>query len=227
MNKQEISAFNRFIRDNKLDREGGYGFKPWARESGLSEGTIRSIAAGRTTSARQQTFERLATGATKILGKPVTIDDLLGRKPTRHQQPEIISIPTLTVRAAAGGGYSMLEEQEDEPLQFRKPWLETMFGGDHGRMRIVHFQGDSMLPTIRDGDLGMVLTGLENGEFISGQIYVLWDGTGLVVKRLESLVSDRPSFRVISDNRALHEPYTVDAKDVHIVGRVVWRGGKL
>jgi phage repressor protein C with HTH and peptisase S24 domain len=61
----------------------------------------------------------------------------------------------------------------------------------------------------------------------SGAFYALWDGHGLLVKRLESMVGDRPRLRVISDNRQIYSPYEVDAEEVRIIGRLIWRGGRI
>ena len=51
---------------------------------------------------------------------------------------------------------------------------------------------------------------------------VLWDGTGLVVKRVEVLPNaEPPQLRLISANPT-YEPYTCLAQDAHIVGKVLW-----
>jgi len=88
-----------------------------------------------------------------------------------------------------------------------------------------------MIPTIHEGDVGLVLlpgfAEEPSAKFHSGAIYVLWDGQGLVVKRLETIVGEPGKLRVISDNRAIYEPYSVNADDVHILGRMIWRGGML
>ena len=56
----------------------------------------------------------------------------------------------------------------------------------------------------------------------TGETAVLWDGTGLVVKRVEVLPNaEPPRLRLISANPA-YEPYTCLAQDAHIVGKVLW-----
>ena len=51
---------------------------------------------------------------------------------------------------------------------------------------------------------------------------MLWDGLGLVVKRVGAISSSDPAeFRLISAN-PVYEPYAVPAQDVHMVEKVVW-----
>ena len=51
---------------------------------------------------------------------------------------------------------------------------------------------------------------------------VLWDGLGLVVKRVEAVSGGDPAeLRLISAN-PVYAPYAVPAQDVHMVGKVVW-----
>lgn len=222
----DYTAMTESTRDN-LDRfitQRGLKIKPWAKKAGLSDATVRSFLKGRTTSLSYSTLERLAQAA------GVTVDEIIGgNKQTNKQTPsdQLVSIKHLEVHASAGGGFEVTSESEGEPYYFKKSWLENMFGGHDGKLRVIHFDGDSMLPTIQNGDVGIVLTGETGNEFQSGRIYVLWDGRGLVVKRLEVGISSRPRLRVISDNKDVYTAYEIDADDAHIVGRVLWRAGKL
>ena len=51
---------------------------------------------------------------------------------------------------------------------------------------------------------------------------VLWDGNGLVVKRIETVREPGPPrLRLISANPD-YAPYTCLAQEAHIVGRVLW-----
>lgn len=222
----DYTAMTESTRDN-LERfitQRGLKIKPWAKEAGLSDATVRSFLKGRTTSLSYSTLERLAQAA------GATVDEMIGAK-KQESNPippdQLVGVKHLEVHASAGDGFEVTTEPEGEPYYFMKSWLEAMFGGHDGKLRVIHFRGDSMLPTIHDGDTGIVLTGLTTDDFMPGSIYVLWDGRGLVVKRLEAIISSRPRLRVISDNTALYTPYEIDADDARIVGKVLWRGGRL
>lgn len=81
-------------------------------------------------------------------------------------------------------------------------------------------EGDSMEPTLFDGDT--VLVDLDLKAPNPSGIFVLDDGIGLVAKRLQHVPnSDPPAVRVISDNK--HYPkYERTADEIVIIGRIRW-----
>ena len=77
-----------------------------------------------------------------------------------------------------------------------------------------------MTPTLLDGDT--VLVDMNQKSPLPPGIFVLHDGMGLVVKRLEHIPnSDPPAVRVISDN-SLYSAYERTADEVNIIGRIRW-----
>ncbi len=92
---------------------------------------------------------------------------------------------------------------------------------------IVPVQGDSMLPTLNEGDFVFVDT---RHRFPSPDgIYAIADNFGgIVIKRLE-VISGRSEedmmVSVISDNRERHAARTWRLDEMHIIGRVVRRFG--
>lgn len=197
--------------------------QPWAKDAGIAEGTLRNYLKGRTRSMTHDSLERLAKAASS------TVAEMIGEK---LQQPrpgkDIIAVKSLEVRASMGGGFEVLDEPEGPPFYFRRQWIEKVLDGKPGMLRVLtDLGGDSMLPTIREGDMGMLLLPGEDVRFQSGAVYALWDGQGLLVKRLETVAGRPGMLRVISDNRAIHEPYEVSADDVRIIGRLIWRAGFL
>ena len=78
----------------------------------------------------------------------------------------------------------------------------------------------SMEPAVHDGDQLLVDTGRKTPA--TGEMAVPWDGTGLVVKRVEAVPrTDPPRLRLISANPA-YDPYTCLADEAHMVGAVIW-----
>ena len=79
-----------------------------------------------------------------------------------------------------------------------------------------------MEPLVSDGDRLLVDVTRRAPAPGTGEMAVLWDGTGLVVKRVEVLPNaEPPRLRLISTN-STYEPYTCLAQDAHIVGKVLW-----
>lgn len=91
--------------------------------------------------------------------------------------------------------------------------------------RIIEVQGDSMEPTLRPGD--RVMINVADKRPSPPGVFAVWDGFGIVVKRLEPIPnSDPPTLRLISDNDR-HSTYERSFDEVCIVGRVVWFGRRM
>ena len=87
-------------------------------------------------------------------------------------------------------------------------------------VRILRARGDSMEPAVHDGDRLLVDTGRKTP--VIGEMAVLWDGGGLVVKRVEIVPrTDPPRLRLVSANPA-YPPCTCLADEAHMVGTVLW-----
>ena len=79
-------------------------------------------------------------------------------------------------------------------------------------------RGNSMKPELREGDR----LGVDTARRVpaTGELFVLWDGTGLVVKRVEPVHESRPpKLRLISASPA--NPAL--ACDIHIADKVLWK----
>jgi phage repressor protein C with HTH and peptisase S24 domain len=79
-------------------------------------------------------------------------------------------------------------------------------------------EGESMTPTISDGDTVMIDMG--RTRIKSGSIYALGIEDTIIVKRLEYLVSG--TIRIISDNRQEYAPYEANPQNIRIIGEVIW-----
>ncbi|MBO1080877.1 S24 family peptidase [Roseomonas haemaphysalidis] len=94
------------------------------------------------------------------------------------------------------------------------------------RARIIEVRGDSMEPTLEPGDRVMVDLGDRRPS--PPGLFALWDGIGVVVKRLEHIPnSDPPRFRLMSDNTARHNEYERAEDEINIIGRVIWVGRRI
>lgn len=96
-------------------------------------------------------------------------------------------------------------------------------------VRIIEISGDSMRRPdgtgLHSGDRVMVW--LKDRNPTPPGIFALWDGFGIVVKRLERIPkSDPPAIRLISDN-PVHTPYELTGEEVNIIGRLIWTARRL
>ncbi|WP_295525285.1 S24 family peptidase [Novosphingobium sp. Chol11] len=133
---------------------------------------------------------------------------------------EWADIPRLPLGASAGPGALADAERPSGALRFSHRWLRRL-GLDPATLSVVEVEGDSMEPTLRDGDEIIVdrsLTAMRAG------IHVIRLDDVLLVKRIEA--GPAGLLRVISDNPAYPRSERPE-RDTTIVGRVVWKGGRL
>ena len=94
-----------------------------------------------------------------------------------------------------------------------------------GDIMVLEVVGDSMSPTLESGDRVMVDTTYSKPT--PDGIYVIEEGDGPMVKRLQLIRrSDPPEVRILSDNKN-HEPYTLRLDEIRVIGRVSGRVTKM
>lgn len=131
-----------------------------------------------------------------------------------------VDVPRLTVGASAGAGAAPEGEQVVGTIRFSSQWLRSM-GLQVDMLSAIAVTGDSMEPTLRDGDEILVD---RTPQPLRDGIHVVRLEESLLVKRIDT---SRPGVIVLlSDNPAYH-PIECPAQDVQVIGRVVWKGGRL
>ena len=138
----------------------------------------------------------------------------------RGSQARWVDIPRLALGASAGPGALAADEVADDRLRFSQRWLRTL-GLDPAHLSVIEVAGDSMEPTLRDGD--EILVDLSQRAWRDG-IHVVRIDDVLLVKRLAQGATGM--IRVISDN-PVYASVDRARGEVAIVGRVVWKGGRI
>ena len=131
-----------------------------------------------------------------------------------------IDVPRLALDASAGPGAVPAEEIPYDTFRFSRRWLaEQNLAPD--QLSSITVAGDSMEPLIRAGD--EILVDRTPRPLRDG-IHVVRLGEVLHVKRLQA----GPPGRVvlISANEA-YPPMEVALDEIDIIGRVVWKGGRV
>jgi phage repressor protein C with HTH and peptisase S24 domain len=131
-----------------------------------------------------------------------------------------VDVPRLSLAASAGPGAVSHEEAPFDNFRFSRRWLREQ-GLDGSKLSAIAVEGDSMEPLLRAGD--EVLVDHAPQPFRDGIHVVRLDDT-LLVKRVAAQGGGR--FTLLSQNLA-YPPIEVGAEDIEIVGRVVWKSGRL
>ncbi len=127
------------------------------------------------------------------------------------------------VAGAAGDGMLNLDDPPIDHLAFSKRWL-AQNGISAGDSLLINVRGDSMEPSLYDGDLVMI--DRRKTHIRSGQIYAFRDGDTLRIKRIEIIPGTALILR--SDNPK-HPPEhrtgeAMNAVSENILGQIVWSG---
>lgn len=161
---------------------------------------------------------------------------LTGEGPVRlggQPQPQVLTqsdfeqefalVSRKNVEVSAGHGSSVDDEEHRDHLAFRKIWLKQQ-GFKAEELVAVAVKGDSMAPTLAEGDT--VLVNTRDASLADG-IYVIRIDGGVYVKRLQHRIGG--AIGVISDNKDYpdQELSGQQLNDLTIIGRVVWTGGMM
>jgi phage repressor protein C with HTH and peptisase S24 domain len=202
-----------------------------AKRCDIPEATMRGYFKG-----RFPTADKAFTIATKL---DVNLDWLVGGIGSKERLPdaqsftggaidnrgrimnEIAFIQRLDVQASAGTGALVVSEDTVDILGFNRNWLRER-SINAAAARILDVKGDSMEPTIRDGDILVVDTSIN--QVRDNAIYVIIYAGNVLVKRVH--IKRDGSLTLISDNeRYPREDVPIaEVPDLHIAGRVMWFG---
>lgn len=148
------------------------------------------------------------------------------------------AVPEVDARAGAGSGrvgdHEVVTLQRGEtyvghrvisdwvfPSAFLRHELHVQPGG----IMVLEVVGDSMSPTLETGD--RVIVDTSHSRPSPDGIYVIEEGDGPMVKRLQLVRRSEPAeVRIISDN-SHHETYTLRLDDIRIIGRVSGRVSRM
>ena len=146
----------------------------------------------------------------------------LGAAPD-HRAPretaDFVAVPRLALDASAGPGAFSAEEISFDSFRFSRRWLREM-GLEGAYLTAIRVEGDSMEPTLRSGDEIFVDRHKRSGE----GIHVVRIGDTLHVKQVQASAPGR--ITLISANDA-YAPIELAREEVEVIGRVVWKGGRL
>jgi hypothetical protein len=145
-----------------------------------------------------------------------------GRKPVPGGA--LVIVPRLALGASAGPGSLEEDESMAGAVGFSERWLRTL-GGKPDMLSMIRVDGESMSPTLNDGD-DIMVDRSDGIERLRDGIYVLRMDDVLMVKRI-ARTPRRDRFAVRSDNPRFPSWDAVDATDIVIVGRVIWTGRRV
>lgn len=129
------------------------------------------------------------------------------------------AIPRLPLDASAGPGAVGAQEIPYDAYRFSRRWLREM-GLEGGDLSAIRVEGDSMEPDLRSGDEIFV----DRNKRVGEGIFVIRIGDALHVKQVRA--SAPGTIALVSSNPA-YAPLELPREEVEVIGRVVWKGGRV
>jgi phage repressor protein C with HTH and peptisase S24 domain len=197
------------------------------RERG-SDYTSLSRLLGRNAAYIQQYVKRgvprkLDADDRRVLARYFDVDEMLLGATPPPRSSAIVMVPRLALGASAGPGALADGERVRDQLGFAADWLRSRGARRLEMLSVLQVSGESMIPTLADGDEILVDRG-DAGDRLRDGIYVLRVDDTLVVKRV--LVDPAGGFEIRSDNPAAAGG-PIDPAGAQIIGRVIWFGRSL
>lgn len=204
----------------RLCAERGEDFAGLSRMLGRNPAYIQQFV-------RRGVPKRLKEEERRKLARYFSVSESLLGGP-EEQQPELGELLTVKrhpVSVSAGPGAIVNEELGKPYFAFQERWLKQLTSTRPSNLSIVRVDGDSMAPTLNDGDdilvdLGDCLDRLRDG------IYVLRIDDAVVVKRIALHPIGR-KVTVQSDNPAYSDWPDCNIEDINCIGRVIWSGRRI
>lgn len=132
-------------------------------------------------------------------------------------------VPQLELGYSMGGGSIFTDYPHTGFVPFQRDWLRGLMKGAFADLFVARGEGDSMQPTMLDGDIVLIDTS-QKDIHQQDRIWALSYGDLGMIKRVRRLPGG--TYRVMSDNPAVAP---IDAADgeMHVVGRVIWIGRRM
>jgi len=162
-----------------------------------------------------------------VLARFFGVDETILGAPARRAGPvvQLALVPILDVEASAGHGALAEMESKSAQFGFDEKWLRRLTASKASNLSIIGVLGDSMEPTLHDGD--EVLVDLADGQSrVRDGIYVLRMDDMLSVKRI-AIEPQGKRVSVLSDNSTFPSWHGLEKRTLNIVGRVLWFGRAL
>lgn len=200
--------------------------RSWRKEKGLDQKELAKLAGvGVSTVQRAEYGDPRITDSTiaammKALGI-VFPHDATFEGDSDDYAPNLAFIPLMAPRLSAGSGEVVDSEEEVKSYAFRRDWLARI--GSAKDMKLFKVVGDSMRPTLLNGD--MVMVDMARFALEEDQVHAVARFGEIMVKRLRR--NDDGRVEIISDNTSHPIRYADGTDDFRVLGRVVWLGREI
>ncbi len=193
-------------------------------ERGLSKSTSRIVDLA---SLFKVNPEWLATGEGEMaVSNKLSDYVVVGNENQRASNDDYVMIDQYDVAGSCGSGALIGDVTVKGGLAFKRDWINAM-NVDSKNLATIYAQGDSMSPTIEDGQVLLVDKSAIQPQ--STKIYIICIDGQLYIKRLVNLY-DKWVMRSDNADKSSYPDIEISAdtmSEVDVQGRIVWQAGIL
>lgn len=199
-----------------------------ARRVKVSQPTINALVHGNNISSKHlhRIAAELETSPAWLAGEtdedaPVSVApsalDALAEK------MDLAVVPELELGYSMGAGAVFDQYEHKGVVPFQRAWLRSMMRGTIADLFVARGEGDSMQPTILDGDIVLIDTAQQSVRQ-QDRIWAVSYGDLGMIKRVRR--TPKGGYLLLSDNPAV-PPVECADEEMHVVGRVIWIGRRI
>lgn len=203
---------------DRLIRKRNYGYAAISRMLGRNPSYVQQFI-------KRGSPRKLDDDDRKVLASFFGVDEQVLGGPANAVLDGMVEIPVLDVEASAGFGAVASSENAQTRFGFDERWLRSLTSAKSASLSIVRVMGDSMEPTLSNGD-EVLVDASDHASRLRDGIYVLRADDALMVKRV-AIKPGGKQIMVASDNPAYPTWNDMNRSEVHVVGRVIWFGRAL
>ncbi|MGA9659010.1 MAG: S24 family peptidase [Asticcacaulis sp.] len=193
-----------------------------ARKVGVTQAAIAKLLTGKAfgSSHLHKITRELGTTAAYLTGETDDATEGALPMPTAEllsEQLDLVQLPLLDLKFGMGGGTELDPHVEPNMISVSREWVRAFTNTDPKHLFMGTGIGDSMMPTIHDGDLFLGDRSQMTPRMADQVWAITYYGMGMI-KRLRP--GAEGSFKIMSDNAAVATEVATDG-EMSIIGRVV------
>ena len=197
-----------------------------ARRVKISQPTINALVKGNNTGSKHlhTIAAELETSPAWLVGEtddPSPIAPRTSAVEALADELDLAILPEYEIGYSMGGGASLAEQYEQTGIvPFSRSWLRSLMGGTIHDLFVARGDGDSMEPTLKDGDIILIDTSQQMIRKQDRIWAVLYGDLGMI-KRVRRTPAG--SYLLLSDNPTV-PPVECHDGEMQVIGRVCWIG---
>lgn len=218
----------RIDRLNEAMEDAGLDQPALAIKAGCTQGAISQIMLGNTKRSRflPDIASALGVSVQWLRGESDDRDPSAALVPTSQDVMEhfdLAIVPELELGYSMGGGSVLIDYERKGVVPFQRTWLKALMHGSFNDLFVARGEGDSMQPTLLDGDFVLVDTSQKQINK-QDRIWCVSYGDLGMIKRVRKMPDG--GYNILSDNASV-SPIKAYDDEMFVIGRVIWIGRRM